>query len=273
MHHSRLRQVATALSPPPPHMGAASGWLERTTEAALEEDLPIVDAHHHLWDKLELWPGADENIVRRYLIDELAADTDCGHNVIKTVFVQCKAMHKKDGPELFKPLGEVQFAQGVAAMSASGLYGDCEHCAGIVSTVDLTAGAAVEPVLLEQMKSPNFRGIRFRGGAAETIPFDDASFREGIAVLDKLGLTFDCNGPETHPLDFESVLSGLARLAAAFPSLTIIVDHCGGAVGPQTFPADQPERLKRWQELITDLAAASENVVMKVGGCVNSLQL
>ena len=192
--------------------------------------LPIIDAHHHLWDKLQLWPGADENILRRYLIDELAADTDCGHNVIKTVFVQCNSMHKKDGDELFKPLGEVQFAQGVAAMSASGIYGDCEHCAGIVSTVDLAAGAAVEPVLLEMMKqSPNFRGIRFKGGAAESISFEDATFREGIAILDKLSLTFDCNGPETHPLDFETVLSGLTSLASAFPSLSIIVDHLGGA--------------------------------------------
>jgi L-fuconolactonase len=264
----RLRNVLRSLGAPmSPAAAADDEWLAQTTEDPLEPGLPIVDAHHHLWDKLQLWPGADDNITRRYLIEELVRDTGgCGHNVIKTVFVQCKSMHRASGPELFKPVGEVEFAQGIAAMSASGIYGDsCEHCAGIVSTVDLTAGAAVEPVLREQMKSRNFRGIRFRGGSAETIPFDDHTFREGVAVLDRLGLTLDCNGPETHPLDFEYVLGGLTRLAAAFPSLSIIVDHCGGAVGPAAFDR-QPGKLRRWKELVRGLAAASSNVVMKIGG-------
>ena len=93
----------------------------RVAEDALEPELPIIDAHHHLWDKLQPWEGDSFNtlIPTRYLLEELAGDTDtCGHNVIATVFVQCNAMYRKDGPEVMRPLGEAEFVQGVAAMSA-----------------------------------------------------------------------------------------------------------------------------------------------------------
>ncbi|MBV9775672.1 MAG: hypothetical protein JO143_01345, partial [Acetobacteraceae bacterium] len=46
-----------------PHPNPA--WLARLTEDILEPDLPIIDPHHHLWDR----PGS------RYYLDELLADT------------------------------------------------------------------------------------------------------------------------------------------------------------------------------------------------------
>ena len=153
----------------------------------------------------------------------------------------------------------------------------------------LGTGAAVEPVLLaHRAVARNFRGIRFRGGQSESIPFDDPSFIEGLKVLERLGLTWDCCGPETHPLDLEGVLGGICRVARACPSLTIIVDHCGGAVGPLCFDAE-PEKRAEWERtrasrppnlagasglrmvvangagLITELASLP-NTYMKVGG-------
>ena len=88
-------------------------WLARWQEAILEPDLPIVDPHHHLWDR----PGW------RYLLDELLADLNSGHNIVATVFLQCRSMHRADGPEALRPVGETEFVNGVAAMSASGVYG------------------------------------------------------------------------------------------------------------------------------------------------------
>ena len=159
-------------------------------EEILEPELPIIDPHHHYWDK-----HPSRHFVSRYMIEELAADVNCGHNVVSTVYMQSTTAGwaRADGPEEMKPVGESELMQGVAVMGESGLYTKCRVAAGIIGTVDLTLGAAVEPVLLaHRAVARNFRGIRFRGGQSESIPFDDPSFIEGLKVLERLGLTWDC---------------------------------------------------------------------------------
>ena len=84
-------------------------WLASTAEEALDPAQRIVDPHHHLWDR----PGW------RYLLDEILADIRTGHDIRATVFVQARAMHRADGPEAMQPVGETEFANGVAAMCAS----------------------------------------------------------------------------------------------------------------------------------------------------------
>ena len=121
-------------------------------EAILEPALPIVDPHHHLWDRPDrILTGAPPKPhgfhevlkkVPRYLLDELRADIGSGHNVVATVYMECGAYYRADGPAEMKPVGEIEFVAGVAAMSASGLYGDARACLGIVGHVDLTRGAA-----------------------------------------------------------------------------------------------------------------------------------
>ena len=91
------------------YLPVRQAWLDRVQEPILEPDLPIVDPHHHLWDRSD-W---------RYLLDDLLADTNAGHNIVGTVFVQCRAMHRADGPEALRPVGETEFVNGVAAMAAS----------------------------------------------------------------------------------------------------------------------------------------------------------
>ena len=112
-------------------------WLARRVEDILEPDLPIIDPHHHLWDFRE-W---------RYLFADLFADVQSGHNIRQTVFVQCFAMYRADGPRELPSLGETEFVNGVAAMSASGGYGDVRACAGIVGMVDLRLGKEAADVL------------------------------------------------------------------------------------------------------------------------------
>ena len=229
-------------------------WLAQAApEDVLEPELPIIDPHHHLWDCRE----ADREPHVRweqkvYLCEEISQDIqDSGHNVVQTVFAQCGAFYRADGPEEMRCVGETEFVHGVAAMSRSGKYGDARLCTGIFTSADLQLGGAVEPVLKAHIAaSPNFRGIRY------PLPAEvDARFEEGYAALGKLGLSYDNYSP-----DYER-LPRLAMLAQAHPEVTIIVNHLGGKIDPDA----GPEAIVRWKECI-DAIAACPNAVMKCGG-------
>ena len=117
-------------------------WLALTQEPALEPALPICDSHHHFWDM-----RGERAPYRRYLMHELADDVNSGHNVRSTVFVEARAMYRSSGPEEMRSVGEVEFVQGLAAASESGLYGPTRAAASIVGNADLSLGDRVEPVL------------------------------------------------------------------------------------------------------------------------------
>jgi L-fuconolactonase len=237
-------------------------WLAKGAEAVLEPALPIVDPHHHLWDH----PGS------RYLLDELLRDTGSGHHVVATVFVECASMYRKEGPEAMRPVGETEFVNGIAAMSASGGYGDTRACAGIVSFADLALGAAVEEVLQAHINAApsRFRGIRHAAGHddspevqnSHTNPpkdlYHSKKFREGFAKLGKLGLSFDAW--QYHPQ-----IKDLTALAQAFPETTIILDHFGGPLGIGPYKDKRHEIFPHWKKDMTELAKC-KNVVVKLGG-------
>ena len=116
-------------------------WLDQVVEETLEPALRIVDPHHHLW---EFRP---DRVAHRYLLDELLEDINCGHNVVATVFIECGAMYRQGGRQELRVVGETEFVNGVAAMSASGLYGPARVAAGIVGRADLSGGSRVGEVL------------------------------------------------------------------------------------------------------------------------------
>ena len=95
-------------------MGTHDDWLAQTVEETREPDLPICDPHHHLWE------FKTEHTQPRYLLDEILEDLDAGHNIVSTVFIECGAMFKTNGPEAMKAIGETEFVRGIDAMSASG---------------------------------------------------------------------------------------------------------------------------------------------------------
>jgi len=77
-------------------------WLALTQEETIEPEIPICDPHHHFWDfRTTRIP------YQRYLLHELIADIDCGHNVRSTVFIEARAMYRADGPVEMLPVGEV----------------------------------------------------------------------------------------------------------------------------------------------------------------------
>src|SRR5438445_103115 len=115
-------------------------WLALTQEPTLESEIPICDPHHHFWDfRLERIP------YQRYLLHELVADVTCGHNVRSTVFIEARAMYRAEGPEDLRPVGEVEFVQGLAAASASGLYGPCRAALAQCRNVFLKLGGLGMP--------------------------------------------------------------------------------------------------------------------------------
>ena len=240
--------------------GPRSNWLALTPEAAIEPELPIIDPHHHLWDRAD----------NRYLLDELLEDTQ-EHNVRQTVFVECSSMYRANGPEELRVVGETEFVQGIAAKSASGQYGDTRVATGIVGSADLRLSDRVVPVLEAQLAaSPQrFRGIRHRAAWAEPPVVGrrtagpehlllDQAFRQGYAHLRTYGLSFEGWVYHTHIAD-------LADLAGTFPDTTIIFNHLGGPIGVGPYAGRQDEVFAAWKPTVAELAK-HENVVAKVGG-------
>jgi predicted TIM-barrel fold metal-dependent hydrolase len=239
-------------------------WLALTEEPTLEPEIPICDPHHHFWDlRPERIP------YQRYLLQELVADMNRGHNVRSTVFVEVRSMYRPDGPVELRPVGEVEFVQGLAAASASGVYGPPRAAAAIVGHADLKLGERVKPVLEAlQAASPNrFRGIR------HTVTWDPhpevasrepegvlatADFRAGARVLAQLGLSMDTG------LCFLQ-LPELAAFAQAVPELTIILNHLGGLQRTGPYGNRDDEVLPAWRSGIAAVAACP-NVYLKLGG-------
>ena len=250
------------------------------TEAIIEPDLPIIDPHHHLWDLRPMVPmfpepkhafiaALEDNAY--YTFDQLHAHLTSGHNVVATVFMECGAFYNAAYGEAKKVVGEVEFVNGVAAQSASGLYGDLRACAAIVGHADLTLRSQAGEVLdALQEASPRFRGIR-HAGAWDADPevlgppfhhpeglYRDAAFREGFAELGKRGLTFDA-------WVLEPQLGDVIDLARAFPDQPICLDHCGTPLGIACYEGKLEERFDGWRDAIRELARC-ENVQVKLGG-------
>jgi L-fuconolactonase len=242
------------------YLHVRNDWLARRKEPILEPDLPIIDPHHHLWDRA----------TGRYLLDDLLADTNSGHNILATVFVQARAMLRADGPEELKPVGETEFVNGVAAMTASGIYGKIRVCAGIVGHADMMLGSRVEPVIAahERAGGGRFRGIRHivawdadpqvRNPGNPAVPgmLADTTFREGVKTLTWLGHSFDAW--VYHPQ-----LDEVTGLADAIPDARIVLNHCGGVVGINAYKKD--EVFPVWKKSIEALAKRP-NVYVKLGG-------
>ena len=239
-------------------------WLALTPEETLEPDLPICDPHHHFWDFREI-----RIPYQRYLLHELSADVNSGHNITSTVFIETRSMYRSGGPEELRSVGEVEFVQGLAAASASGMYGPCRAASAIVGNASLRLGEAVEPVLdALQAASPNrFRGIRQSAAwdphpdvedRAEQGVLANEKFRAGAKVLAAKGLSLEntCFFPQ---------LSELAAFANAVPDLTIVLNHIGGLYRVGPYGNRDDEVIPQWREGIATVAQCP-NIVLKLGG-------
>ena len=264
---SLAMRSALAQGTPSPGMPAVQApirqnWLDKRHEEIIEPELPIIDPHHHLWDRPNY----------RYLFPELLADVGSGHNIRATCYEQAREMYRASGPEELKSLGETQFVSGVAAMSESGKYGPTRCIAGIIGFVDLQLGSRAKGVLERHIavSDGRLRGIRngstwsddptlktFTAGGPKGLLLDK-NFREGFAALAPLGLAFD-------GWMFQTQLDDLVDLARAFPQTTIVLNHVGGplAIGP--YAGKREEAFTEWRDRIRKIALLP-NTYVKLGG-------
>lgn len=252
----------------PTHLPVREDWLSLRQEQALMSDVPVVDAHHHLYVRPDI----------TYLLDDFLQDTRGGHHIRASVFVQARSMLPQNVHPSFQPIGETEFANGVAAMSASGIFGQTRVCAGIVGQADLCLGDAVRPILERHIAvaggsdigSGRFRGIRqpiawdpnslLVNPAYAVAPdvLDSTAFRAGFAHLEPLGLSFDA-------WLFFHQIPGLTRLARAFPQTPMVVNHCGGIVRIVEYAERAQQVYAQWRLGLEELARCP-NVSIKLSG-------
>lgn len=238
--------------------------LEGRDEPILDPDIAIVDAHHHLFEKPAL----------RYMLEEFLDDVRAGHRIIASVYVEATAFHRADGPEVLRPLGEIEFANGVGAMCASGHYGDIRLCAAIVGYADLRMGDSVGWLFDRALATApeRFRGIRqitmehpsdapfryFFTGRPPAGVFQHPKFRDGLRQLAQRNLIYDATG-------FHLQLPDISALADAFPDTTIVVNHMTVAMGLEMNTEERNALFREWRENLRD-TAQRPNVVCKIGG-------
>jgi predicted TIM-barrel fold metal-dependent hydrolase len=228
-------------------------------EAPLDAELPICDAHHHLWQRPP----------KGYLLDDLLVDLRAGHNIVSTVAIECGYAYRRDGAEELKPVGETEFLESIAARVAVDPSIQTHVASAIVGHADLALGDAVAPVLEAHLAaSPSrFRGIRhsttwdgsgvLRNEAPQGLLADE-KFRRGFAWLQKLGLSFEAW--VYHPQ-----LAEVADLARAFPQVPIVLNHIGAPLGVGPYAGKRDEVFRVWSRGIATIAEYS-NVAVKLGG-------
>lgn len=254
----------------------------RRPEPILDPDIPIIDPHHHLWDLrgalARRGPKRDhpfDDILPQtplYLLDALNADLASGHRVVATVFMECGAFYRADGPDRLKPVGETEFVRGIAAQSASGLYGPTRACAAIVGHVDMGLGDAAAEVLDAHIEAGGgrFRGVRHMlahdpdpsvlGMLGHTPAGFGASaaFRAALGHFAARGLSFDIWALAPQ-------LDEVVALVRAFPDTAFILDHLATPVGIGRHAGTRDAGYAAWKAGIRALAELP-NIAVKVGG-------
>lgn len=234
-------------------------WLNQVREDVIDPEREIVDPHHHLWPKGPL----------TYELENLHADTGDGHNVVATVFMECGAAYREDGPEHLRCVGETEFV--TAAAERSDKMPGKARIAAIIAHADLRRADLDETLDAHVAAAKGrFRGVRQAGSRDESgsplrIPggapkglYADPDFRRGVARLGERGLTYDT-------WMFHHQLKDYAALARAVPGTTMILDHFGTPLGVGTYAGKRDEIFAKWKDDVAEVAACP-NVHAKIGG-------
>lgn len=246
----------------PRHIPIREAWLRLREEAPVDPAQPIIDAHHHLWDK----PGS------LYLLDEILADMASGHNVVATVFVEGKEGYLSDAPPKLRPLGETRLVAGIAEAGDERSGGERRVAAGIVGFVDLMLGDEAGELLDLHANAGKgrLRGVRnatawhadpeARGSVLNHPPGQlyAPEMRRGLFELQRRGLVFDA-------WMYHTQLGDLADLAYAMPELPIVINHIGGPVGIGPYQGRREEVYEDWRHFMRKLSGY-QNTTVKLGG-------
>jgi L-fuconolactonase len=251
---------ATMSAPVSRHIPVRPDWLALRSEAALDPDRPIIDAHHHLWTR----PA------NPYGLDEFRRDAASGHRIVASIFAECHAEYSDDPDPALRSLGETAYATGIAR-AAEATAGP-RVAAGIIGNVDLRVGARAGEILDRHtaISDGRFKGLRNTSawhpdpearGSDITPPVGllaDPDFRTGFAALAPRGLVFDA-------WMYHDQLDELVALARAFPDTAIVMNHVGGPNGIGPYAGRRDEVFADWRAGMARLAACP-NVAVKLGG-------
>ena len=239
----------------------SSAWLDQVQEEIIDPDRRIIDPHHHLW--------SEPLMFGRYELEDLWADTGSGHNIEKTVFIDCHANYRVDGPGRMKPIGETEYVAKVAAASRDNP--EQATIAAIDSHANLLLGDEVEEILHahEDAGQGLFRGIRHAGpyddtgalanaGGGRPCPYQEVQFQQGLRRLAAMGYSYDT-------WHFHMQNAAFLALAQAVPEATMVLDHFGTPLGVGPYADRREEIFAQWCE---DIAAIAQcpNVYAKLGG-------
>jgi L-fuconolactonase len=242
---------------PPPR----ADWLALHLEDILEPDLPIIDAHHHIWEE----PG------NPYLLEDFASDLASGHAIQASVFVQAHYGYRETGPEALRPVGETEKVMAlIVDAEARGIT--TAVCAAIVGHADLMLGDGVAAVLDAHISvaGDRFKGVRhsvsrdshFPGGivlrASPAGMLGNPAYRAGLATVARYGLSYDA-------MLYHRQIPELTAMARAMPTLPIILDHYGCMIGVGPYAGREADTFREWRASMTELAACP-NVSVKLGG-------
>ena len=236
-------------------------WLDQRVEEILEPGLPIVDAHHHLWNEPD----------NCYLLNDFAADVGTGHNIVASVFVQCQYSYRESGPLHLRPVGETEQIE-LMHREALSPYAESRLCGGIVAFADLLEKDLLDEVLDAHLTaSPlHFCGVRQSVARDSHFPagivlrpapagmLSDRTFRQGVRKVANRNLPFDA-------MLYHEQIPELTALAREVEEATIILDHFGTPLGVGYYREREQDTFATWRRDIMELAKCP-NVHVKMGG-------
>jgi len=236
-----------------------NAWLAQVREEIIDAERPIIDPHHHLW----------HNETKPYLLEQLWADTESGHNIEATMFMECGSQYRKDGPEHLRSVGETEFVAALADEAAKDA--SKAQIIGIVSWADLRSGSLDETLDAHaEAAGGRFRGIRHRApydaaldkryssSKGDADLYCQSAFLDGLRHLGRRGLTFDF-------WNYHVQIPQVTAAVKAAPDTTIIFDHFGGPLGIGPYEGKHAEYFEQWKADVAELATC-KNVHAKIGG-------
>lgn len=243
-------------------------WLDQSRENVIDPDVPIIDAHHHLWHGY----GKPVPWQPDYWHAEHGEDIKDGHNITATVFIECGYRYADDAAPALRPVGETRAINAYADQFSEATGSPCKAAAAIVGFADMTLGKNVDATLEAHLEAApqRFRGIRqitpwdpspevrYPGFQIEEGLLLSDAFLAGFSRLQKYNLSFDA-------WLFHPQIPEVAELAKQFPETTIILDHFGGPIGVGPYEDKRGEIFQQWKRDIAQVAQ-QPNVYAKLGG-------
>jgi len=211
-----------------------------------------------------------DNSWARYRLEDLLSDLGSGHRVVSTIYVEAGGPYRSMGPEALRPVGEVEFVQGLAAPEGV--------MAGIVAFADLRLGDAIDAILEAHDVAAQGRlcGIRFM---TAWDPHPELNFLphhptpgllRDAAVLRAIGRI----GRRELPLDcwmYAHQLSDLVAAARALPEQIFVLDHMGTPLVAGPYADRRDLVFAEWRQHMRELAGC-RNVRLKIGGLMLEMQ-